>query len=241
MGSRIPKSIQEKAISKWLEGKPRDVVARECKISGGSVTGIIQARWRKDREFDLLRVVAVQLRERGLTIEEFAPLLRCRELIKREHADGSKPIEVEEGEVETLMEALCVFCFNRKETVPEFGNLVHGLYQIGDKLGIALPDLAAYVNRLVDRAVVLRTKVDLLQTKERRFLNHYMITMDTVKEIISRGPYMLGAYYDMKARAQMSDNEKIRYKDQLLSLQIEIKARKIKSARKNTRNQSNCR
>jgi hypothetical protein len=97
------------------------------------------------------------------------------------------------------------------------------------------------VNRLVDRAAALRTKVDLLQTNERRFLNHYMITMDTVKEIISRGPYMLGAYFDMKARSQMSDNERIRYKDQLMSLQIEIKAREIKSARKNTRNQSNCR
>jgi hypothetical protein len=68
-----------------------------------------------------------------------------------------------------------------------------------------------------------------------------MITMDTVKEIISRGPYMLGAYFDMKARSQMSDNERIRYKDQLMSLQIEIKAREIKSARKNTRNQSNYR
>ena len=241
MGKRIPQSIQEKVISRWLDGKSRDVVARELRISRGSVSSIIQSRRRKDRQFDLLRVVAVQLRQRGLTVEEFAPLIRCRELIKREYSESGKTIDEEEEEVESLMEALCVFCFNQKETVPEFGNLVHGLYRIADKLGIALPDLAAYVNRLVDRAAALRTKVDLLQTKERRFLNHYMITMDTVKEIISRGPYMLGAYFDMKARSQMSDNERIRYKDQLMSLQIEIKAREIKSARKNTRNQSNYR
>src|SRR5919106_4231042 len=241
MGKRIPRSIQEKVISRWLDGKSRDVVARELRISRGSVSSIIQSRRRKDRQFDLLRVVAVQLRQRGLTVEEFAPLIRCRELIKREYSESGKTIDEEEEEVESLMEALCVFCFNQKGTVPEFGNLVHGLYRIADKLGIALPDLAAYVNRLVDRAAALRTKVDLLQTKERRFLNHYMITMDTVKEIISRGPYMLGAYFDMKARSQMSDNERIRYKDQLMSLQIEIKAREIKSARKNTRNQSNYR
>jgi hypothetical protein len=234
MGKRIPRSIQEKVISKWLDGKSRDVVARELRISGGSVSSIIQGRRRKDRQFDLLRVVTVQLKQRGLTVEEFAPLIRCRELIKPEYSESGKTIDEEEEEVESLMEALCIFCFNRKETVPEFGNLVHGLYRIADKLGIALYDLHTYVNSLADRAAALRTKVDLLQTKEKRFLKHYMITVGTVKEIISRGPYMLGAYFDMKARAQMSDNEKIRYKDQLLSLQFEIKARKIKAAKKSS-------
>jgi intergrase/recombinase len=79
MGKRIPQSIQEKVISRWLDGKSRDVVARELRISGGSVSSIIQSRRRKDRQFDLLRVVAVQLRQRGLTVEEFAPLIRCSE------------------------------------------------------------------------------------------------------------------------------------------------------------------
>ena len=233
MGSRIPKSIQEKVISKWLEGKPRDIVARECKISGGSVTGIIQARWRKDREFDLQRIMAVQLRKHGLTIEEFAPLIRCRELIKREYANSSKPIEVEEEEeVESLMEALCVFCFNRKKTVPEFGNMVQSIYHAADKYEIELSDLPTYINELNDRADAIRKEIDILKSKEERLLKHYRITADVIKDIISHGPYILGAYYDMKASEQEAKEEKRHYKDRLLSLQFEIKARKIKAAKK---------
>jgi intergrase/recombinase len=121
MGKRIPQSIQEKVISRWLDGKSRDVVARELRISGGSVSSIIQSRRRKDRQFDLLRVVAVQLRQRGLTVEEFAPLIRCRESIKREYSESGKTIDEEEEEVESLMQALCVFVSTKKRLFLNLG------------------------------------------------------------------------------------------------------------------------
>jgi hypothetical protein len=232
MGSRIPKSIQEKVIRKWLEGKTRDEIAQECKISAGSVSGIVQGRRRKNREFDLMRVVAVELWRLGITVESFAPLIRCRQLIKSEYSDSSKGVEEEEQNIDALIEALCVFCFRQKKTVPEFGNMVQILYNAADKYGIVLSDLPAYVNELNDRANGIGKKIDILKSKEERLLKHYRMTDDVIKDIIGRGPYMLGAYYDMKAREQEAKEEKRHYKDRLLSLQIEIKARKIKAAKR---------
>jgi hypothetical protein len=76
----IPKSIQEKVIAEWLEGKPGDQIARELKISGGSVTGIIKSRRSKEREFNLLRAVALQVHRRNVTVESCAIGIRLREL-----------------------------------------------------------------------------------------------------------------------------------------------------------------
>jgi hypothetical protein len=232
MASRIPKSIQEKVIRKWLEGKTRDANAQECKISGGSVSSIVQWRRRKDREFDLMREVAVELRRLGITVESFAPLIRCRQLIKAEYSDSSKSVEEEEENMDALIEALSVFCFRQKKTAAEFGNMVQTLYHAADKYGIELSDLPAYINELNDRADASSKKIDILKSKEERLLKHYRMTVDVIKDIISRGPFMLGAYYDMKASEQEAKEEKRHCKDRLLSLQFEIKAQKIKAAKK---------
>ena len=232
MGKKIPKSIQEKVLKKWLEGKTRDLIARELKISGGTVTSIVQQRRREDREFDLMRIVAVQLRRLGITVESFAPLIRCRQLIKAEYSDRSKSVEELEENIDALIEALCVFCFRQKKTVPEFGNMVQSIYHAADKYEIELSDLPTYINELNDRADAIRKEIDILKSKEERLLKHYRITADVIKDIISHGPYILGAYYDMKASEQEAKEEKRHYKDRLLSLQFEIKARKIKAAKK---------
>jgi hypothetical protein len=116
MSKKIPRSIQEKVISKWLTGKSRDLVARELQFSGGSVTSIIQMRRKKDREFDLLRVVAIHLRELGITIESFAPLGRIRYLIQSEYSGSGKPVKLKEVEekIDSLFEALVVICLTEK-------------------------------------------------------------------------------------------------------------------------------
>jgi hypothetical protein len=217
---------------KWLQGKKRDVIAQECKLSGGSVSSILERRRAKDREFDLLRVEALLLNEQNLTVESFAPLIRLRNLIISKYADSGKLEEVEEEKVETLVEGLCVSCFDRKVTIREFGDRVYGLCKTADRLGIDLYDLHLYVDRLAYKAAELREQVDWLQILEKRFLKQFLITKDIVEDIASHGPYMLGAYLDMKARSQQSENERIRYKDKFMSLQIEIQARKAKAAQK---------
>ncbi|MGH9963349.1 MAG: hypothetical protein ACRD5E_00785 [Nitrososphaeraceae archaeon] len=226
MSKRIPKSIQEKAIAKWLEGKTRDQIARELKISGGSVSAIIKGRRRKDREFDLLRVVAVQLRELNTDVESFSLFIRLRALLKSEYLDSSKSIEAaEEERIDSTMESLIVFCFIRKMSVQEFGTRVHSLYHAADKFGVALHDLPAYVDQLAGKAI-------MLSSKKERLLKDYEVIKDVIADILDRGPHMLEGYQKLKTRLRDVEDECNRYKTENTNLKIKIEAPKIRRRRK---------
>jgi hypothetical protein len=109
-------------------------------------------------------VVAVALRELDITVESFAPLVRIRNLIQSEYSGSGKSVKLEEVEekIDSLFEALVVFCFNRKQTILEFGNNVHYLIHEADQLGISLSDLPAYVSGLMCKANAIRQELVLL-------------------------------------------------------------------------------
>ncbi|MGH9913305.1 MAG: hypothetical protein ACRD4W_12740, partial [Nitrososphaeraceae archaeon] len=227
------KSIQEKAIAKWLEGKTRDQIARELKISGGSVSAIIKGRRRKDREFDLLRVVAVQLRERNTDVESFSLFIRLRALLKSEYLDSNKSIEeAEEERIDSTMESLIVFCFIRKMSVQEFGTQVHSLYHAADKFGVALHDLPAYVDQLAGKASMIMRDIDLLSSKKERLLKEYEVIKDVIADIQDSGPHLLEGYQKIKARLRDVEDECNRYKTENTNLKIKIEAPKIRRRRK---------
>ena len=82
MGRRIPDSIRQQAIKKWLEGNSRDVIAQELQISQGAVSGMIKEVGKNDPQFPLLREVAVKIKNQGMDIESFAPLVRLRAVLR---------------------------------------------------------------------------------------------------------------------------------------------------------------
>jgi hypothetical protein len=232
MGERIPRSIQEKVIAKWLHGRPRDKIASELHISGGSVTGIIQSRRSKDCEFDLLRMVALQLQQQNISVESFAPLIRFREQIKAEYFRSGLNLEESEEHIDSLLEALIVYCFNMQMPVPAFGNQVQKLNRIADMLGIALGRLPNHLNLLATEIATTTKELELLRSKKERSLKGYEVTDNVINDILSNGPYMLGAYLDMKTRLRETENERNEYKDKLKKLKFGIRAREIKEARK---------
>ena len=82
MGERIPDPIRQQAIKEWLEGESRDKIANELKRSQGAVSGIIKEAGKDDPQFLLLREVAVQIKNLGIDIESFAPLVRLRAILR---------------------------------------------------------------------------------------------------------------------------------------------------------------
>lgn len=222
MPRRIPRLIQEKVIAKWLEGKSRDQIARELKISTGSTSSIIEERRKKYSKFDLLRILAIKLREINLDVYSFAPFVRLRELILSEYVDSGKRNEEIDEHVESLMESLCVYCFNQGRSVEEFGNMVHDIYLAANKFGIGLADLPDYVKGLADRASTLRDEITLLKRTKQRILNDYLITMDTIEDILSNGPNMLGAYLKMKYQLRETKKELDRARIELFNSKVEI-------------------
>ena len=152
MGSKIPREIRLQAIRKWLEGKTRDLIAGELEIGSGTVSEIIKEYRRGDLDADLLREVALNLKNSGLDIQSFAPLIRLREVLEqKEWLQGVRPGQQQEEEnddddndidrfVEKKMESLIVtievFCFKQNLPLRQFFDLVYNLYLAAEKLDI---------------------------------------------------------------------------------------------------------
>ncbi|MBV9175557.1 MAG: hypothetical protein JO297_00815 [Nitrososphaeraceae archaeon] len=115
MGGNIPKPIKVNVLRKWLQGKSRDQIAKEEGIGAGTVSSIINECRQNDTEFDLLRQVAVIVRSEGYSIESFAPLVRIREILRRElllpdktitgiKIAGGQERDDEDGDLKTILQ-----------------------------------------------------------------------------------------------------------------------------------------
>src|SRR6476659_3998964 len=99
MGSKIPREIRLQAIRKWLEGKTRDQIAHELEIGAGTVSEIVKEYRSGDFDADLLREVALNLKNSGLDIQSFAPLVRLRQVLEqKEWLQGVRPGQQQEEE-----------------------------------------------------------------------------------------------------------------------------------------------
>jgi hypothetical protein len=207
MGGPIPRPIKVEVIRKWLEGKSRDQISKEVGIGAGTISGIINEVRQRDPEFDLLREVAVKLKNKGYSIESFAPLVRCREILRRLLLDtltatavgeggGAAEGETKEGEaeqkveekIETLMVALEVFCYKQNIPIKEFVNDVHYLSSVAERLGIPLEDLRGYVKELESNVDRLSVEVEEINLKKQDALEDYDLTLEVLDEYTADRP-----------------------------------------------------
>jgi len=142
LGAKIPREIRLEVIRKWLQGKAREMIANEVGVGAG--TSIIKEYRSGDFDADLLREVALNLKNRGLDIQSFAPLIRLREVLEeKEWFQGVRPGQQEEKEdddhdneidqviekkVESLIMTIEVFCFKKNLPLRQFFDLVYNMY-----------------------------------------------------------------------------------------------------------------
>jgi CENP-B-like protein len=166
MGSRIPSPIKVEVIRKWLDGKSREQIVKEIGIGAGTVSTIVKESRQNDPTFDLMREVGVKLNRQGDSVETFAPLIRCRELLRKieglkvntKHGEDvgnykqphlqQQDIAKGEEKMEALIVALEVFCFKQNLQIKEFIDLVYNLYSTADRLDVRLENLPSYVVEL---------------------------------------------------------------------------------------------
>jgi len=84
MPLRIPGDVRAAVIRDWLNGKPRDTIARDNSLSPGSVTNIIND-WRNDLTHpvaDALRELGIMLRKSRITASQCASGFRLASIMK---------------------------------------------------------------------------------------------------------------------------------------------------------------
>ena len=171
MGGYMPKTIKINVFKRWLAGLSIEQIASKEGIATGSVSNIIQDCIRNDPEFDLMRQLAVKLKNEGDTFESFASTVRLKERIRRilllqlpsssssslnktttttttknGKEEVESTIEIEHDKIESFIESLEVLCFKRNLSVKEFVDLVYRLHFMAyKKYEIPLETLPDYV------------------------------------------------------------------------------------------------
>jgi hypothetical protein len=217
MGGNIPRAIKANVIKEWLRGKSRDQIAKQEGIGAGTVSSIIQECRQNDTEFNLLRQVALELKNHGESIESFAPLVRLREVLKGElsllpdkntptggitttiaggqkHDDGDlKTQQLREEfafdeKLESLLQGLLVFCFKQKLSIKDFVEVVYELSGTADRFDVPLESLPSYVKELENKVQTLEKEINEKRLEKQEALEDYDVTLESLEEYKANRP-----------------------------------------------------
>ena len=78
MGKRIPNEIKNKVLDQWLFGIPSNTIATCNGIGYGSVFRIIESFKSNIPDLDVLRAVAVRIKQEGLSLNDVASGIRIK-------------------------------------------------------------------------------------------------------------------------------------------------------------------
>ena len=218
MGGKIPRPIRVQAIRSWLEGKSRDKIAEEIGISTGAVSSITKDFRRDDPQFDLLREVAVKIKNQNMDIQSFASLVRVYEVLREKELltgiIGQESLELMQNRMEAIIVALEVFCFKGELSIEDFVSLITNMYNTADKLGVPLDRLPAHITELKDRFDALRNEIDQIEAKEQDALNDCNMTLELLQEYNANKPF-IQRMRDVEQQLAAEKEEKRKCRDEL--------------------------
>ena len=103
MKHRIPPQIISEVLHLSLKGQSVRAIAQIVEISVGGVHSILQEFATNDSNYQLLRILAINLRKNGSDVLEYAWLVRLRNVLQNA---GASPTEVEK-----IITEIPVFCY----------------------------------------------------------------------------------------------------------------------------------
>jgi hypothetical protein len=187
MVGRIPRAIKIEVLTKWLLGESRDRIAKEVQIGTGTVSGILKEGKEGDPEFNLLRTVAVKLKDQGVDVESFAHSVRLREILGQKSglaeakAEGLDEEQVE-TKIESLMSSLEIYCFKNNLPIKEFVDHVHDNQFTAEVFGVSLDMLPNYVQTLAREILRLKAEIEHTISDRETVLKNYGVTMALLRE-----------------------------------------------------------
>jgi hypothetical protein len=185
MDGKIPQPIRLEVIRRWLRGYSRDEIARDAEIGAGTVSGIIKQCRQDDADFDLLRGVALELRDRGMRVENLAPMLRLKSLLEEKEVALDVPkngnLLAEYKKFESIIITLDALCFKRGMSMDQFSQCVFSFYSQIDNLGISVERLPEY---LEDQ----RKEIHWIKSETKNAVEQQGATMNLLREYQANMP-----------------------------------------------------
>jgi predicted transcriptional regulator len=204
MGGKIPQPIRLEVIRKWLQGYSRDQIAKDTRIGAATVSGIVQQYRQDDANFDLLRGVAVELKDRGTVVEDFAPLFRLKSLLEEKEVQ----LEISENDnlfpeykkFEAIIITIEVLCFKHDMPVDQFFERIRDQSSLADNLGISIGAISSYLVHLQRKIENQKEEIRRLQIETKNEVQRQGATMNLLREYQANMP---------KLRSNMDELDKV--------------------------------
>lgn len=137
MAFRIPPTIKLKVLHLWLKEVSRDKLALRVGIGYGSVSRILdKIQSNEIPDLDLLRLIALKIKEEGFNLTEVASGIRLTNFFKK--MGGS------EEEIENLFKLMEIYCFKTDQDFHDFVTIVERVQEFETDFNISIlqvPDL----------------------------------------------------------------------------------------------------
>jgi hypothetical protein len=156
LGKRIPNEIKNKVLDSWLFGIPSNVIATCNGIGYGSVFRIIDSFKSKIPDLDLLRAVAVMIKQEGLSLNEVASGIRIKNFLEQM---GSSEIEMER-----LLTEIDIHSFKTNQTFSNFVKEIHEIHLFASGLGISIHQVYDYVEHQKKELRTLQIELDKIKS-----------------------------------------------------------------------------
>lgn len=192
MGGKIPQPVRLEVIRKWLQGYSRDQIAKDTKIGAATVSGIVLQYRQDDANFDLLRGVAVELKDRGMVVEDFAPLFRLKSLLEEKEVlleiSENDNLFPEYKKFEAIIITIEVLCFKHDMPVDQFFERVRDQSSLADNLGISIGAIPSYLVHLQRNIENQREEIRRLQIETKNEVQRQGATMNLLREYQANMP-----------------------------------------------------
>ncbi len=176
----------------WLRGYSRDETAKEAGIGAGTVSSIIQQCRQDDPDFDLLRAVALELRNQGMQVKDFAPLFRLKQIVEEKEVQLEIPqnnnLFAEFKKFEALIVALEVSCFKHGTSLNQFFERVKELYDFCDRQGTSVKNSLDHIIQFGNDIESQKKKLASLRLETKKQVERHGATMDQLREYQARKP-----------------------------------------------------
>jgi len=180
MGGKIPEPIRREVISQWLHGKTRDLIAKDNSIGTGTVSEIINQYRQRDSDFDLMRQVALTLKDQQTDLRSFSAAIRLRRILEE--------AGLSEDDIESLIVNAEVYCFKHEMDPTKFFDIVDNVYTFSNKNRISLDEIPQYIIQQEKRLEQLKQELEDTQMNKDQALQDYNITIRDLDEYRKNRP-----------------------------------------------------
>lgn len=152
MAFRIPPSIKLKVINMWLKAMSRDEIAHSVNIGYGSVSRILDNIRSTDiPDLDLLRSVALKIKNEGLTLNDVADAIKISNFLKK--------LGSSEEELEKLLLEMEVYGYKNAQGFHETVQIYEKIKEFEINFDISIDEIPEFLEEKKEELYKLENEI----------------------------------------------------------------------------------